>query len=395
MTDTVDFNTVSTAVLSERGPNEALIGVPGSRSHLSTPALVLDLDLLEANIASMAVHARARHYAPRPVAKIHKSSAIARLQADAGAVGTCCATLREAEVMVDAGIAGVLLFTSVVTPAKIERLAALNARASGLVVAVDNARNVSDLGEAARRSGRPLDLLVDLEVGGGRTGVATPAEAVALARAIASHDHLRFAGVQGYNGNHQAMRDFDERRRIELRVLDDVARFVDALASAGFEPGIVTGGGTGSHDIDHEVGVLTDVQVGTYVVMDVYYRDTVLRRDDPHPFAHALSVRGTVVSNAQPGFVITDAGAKEVDGIHQNGFPAILSGAPADAQYSIVGDDMGRIDLPEGSRVPNIGDAVEIIPPHCYQTVIMYPYYHCVRGDDLVDIWPLDARAND
>jgi 3-hydroxy-D-aspartate aldolase len=381
-------------VVSDLGPNESLIGVPGSRQVLSTPALVIDLDLLDANIASMAAHARTHGYALRPVAKIHKSSEIARRQAAAGAAGTCCATLAEAEVMVDAGIAGVLLFTSVVTPAKIERLASLNARADGLLVAVDNSQNVADLAEAARRSGRPLELLVDVEVGGGRTGVLTPDEALALARQIDADDALRFAGVQGYNGSHQAMVAFDERRRIEIAMLDRLSRFVDALDADDLRPRIISGGGTGSHDIDHEIGLLTDVQVGTYVFMDVNYQHTVLRRDEPHPFAHALTVRGTVVSNAQPGFVITDAGAKEVDGIHQNGFPAIRSGASPRSRYSIVGDDMGRIDLSGPDERLELGTAVEIIPPHCYQTVIMYPYYHCVRGDTLVDIWPLDARSS-
>ena len=383
------------STLSRRGANESLVGVPGSLFALSTPALVVDLDLLEANIASMASHAVANGYSLRPVAKIHKSTEIARRQAEVGAVGTCCATLAEAEVMVDAGIAGVLLFTSVVTPAKVDRLAALNSRATGLLVAVDSAENIAQLAEAARRSGRPLDLLVDVEVGGGRTGVATAEEAVALARLAEADDNLRFAGIQAYNGNHQATPDFDERRAIELAVLDDVARFVDALCTAQLEPGIVSGGGTGSHDIDHEVGVLTDVQVGTYVFMDVYYGDTILRRQEPHPFGNALTVRGTVVSNAQPGFVITDAGAKEVDGIHQNGFPGIAAGAPPGSRYSIVGDDMGRIDFADSNGRLEIGDTVAIIPPHCYQTVIMYDYYHCIRGDTLVDIWQVDARQSD
>jgi len=379
------------AVVDRSHPNTALIGVPGSRSRLTTPALVIDLDRLEANIASMAAHARAHGYALRPVAKIHKSVEIARRQSAAGALGTCCATLAEAEAMVDGGIAGVLLFTSVVTPAKIERLAALNARADGLIVAVDDARNADDLAEAARRSGRPLEVLVDIEVGGGRTGIADPAAVVALTRHVAARDGLVYAGVQGYNGNHQALAGYAERRRIELAVLDDLRRFLDALHAADLAPRIVSGGGTGSHDIDYEAGVLTEVQVGTYVVMDVYYRDTVMRRDEAHPFAHALFVQATVISNAQEGFVITDGGAKEVDGIHATLPPVVMSGAPAGSTYSIVGDDMGRIDLPAGAPRPAIGDVIELMPPHCYQTVIMHPCYHCVRGDELVDIWPLDA----
>ena len=377
-----------------RGPNEDLIGVPGSRHELSTPALVLDLDRLEANIASLAAHARTHAYAVRPVAKIHKSSEIARRQSAAGAVGTCCATLAEAEVMADAGIDGVLLFTSVVTRAKLERLAALNARASGLIVAADDLGNIAQLDEAARRSGRPLEVLVDVEVGGGRTGVAEPAGAVALAHAIAESTSLSYSGVQGYNGNHQATPGFEERRSVEISVLRRLAEFVDALRAADLPPAIISGGGTGTHDIDHEIGLLTECQAGSYVFGDVNYRDAVLRRDDPHPFAQSLTVRATVISNAQPGFVITDAGAKELDGIFASVAPVVLSGAPPESRYSIVGDDMGRIDLPAGAERPAVGAVVEIMPPHCYQTAILFGGYHCVRGDDLIDYWPLDAFPN-
>jgi D-serine deaminase-like pyridoxal phosphate-dependent protein len=381
-----------TAVLG-RGPNEASIGVPGSRHTLNTPALVLDLDALDANVASLAAHAETHGYVVRPVAKIHKSSQIARRQAEAGARGTCCATLAEAEVMADAGIAEVLLFTSVVTPAKLERLAALNARATGLVVAADDTGNVAQLAEAARRSGKTLDVLVDVEVGGGRTGVDTPEAAVALARAVAESDGLVYAGVQGYNGIPQNTVDFEERRRREVEVLDRLATYVDALNAADLEPRIISGGGTGSHDIDHEIGLLTECQAGTYVFMDVNYRDAVLRRDDPHPFRPSLSVRTTVISTAQDGFVVTDGGAKELNGLFGPVAPVILAGAPEGATYSLVGDDMGRIDLPAGTTL-KIGDVVEVMPPHCYQTAIMFSHYHCVRGDDLVDIWPLDAFEN-
>ena len=135
-----------------RGPNESLIGVPGSRSALSTPALVLDLDVLDANIASLARHARTAGYGLRPVAKVHKSVEIARRQIAAGGLGVCCATLAECEVMVDGGIPGVLLFSPVVTRPKLERLAALNARAKGLIVATDDPANAAQLAEVARRS---------------------------------------------------------------------------------------------------------------------------------------------------------------------------------------------------------------------------------------------------
>jgi 3-hydroxy-D-aspartate aldolase len=375
----------------ERGPNEGLIGVPGSLAELSTPALVLDLDRLDANVESLAAHAAAHNYALRPVVKIHKSVRVAAMQMEAGAVGIGCSTLAEAEAMVAGGITDILLFTSVVTAAKLERLASLNAAAGGIVVAVDHLGNVVQLGEAARQSHATMQVLVDVEVGDHRTGVADPAMAVSLARRIAETDGLEYAGVQGYCGTHQVTIDYDERRRQGMMVLDRLAEFIDGLDVAGFSPRIVSGGGTGTHDFDHERGLLTELQAGSYVVLDGNYLNVALRRDEPQPFAPALTVRATVISNAQPGYAITDAGAKEIDGIFMPMSAQVLNGAPADSNYAIVGDDMGRIELSEAAPSPRVGTTVELLPPHCYQTVIMYSHYHCVRRDTLVDIWPIDA----
>lgn len=377
-----------------RGPNETLIGMPGSRDALGTPALVLDLDAMEANIASLAEHARAHGYSVRPVAKIHKCVEIARRQVAAGGLGPCCATLAESEVMVDGDLAGVMLFTSVVTAPKLERLAALNARAEGLIVVADDPSNVVQLEQAGRRSGRSLQVLVDVEVGGRRTGIADTQRAVDLARLVAESDGLEYIGVQGYVGNHQNTVDYDVRRARSFKLLQPLVRVVERLHEEGLAPRIVSGGGTGTHDFDYELGVLTEVQGGTYVFMDMNYRNVVMRRDNPHPFRPALSVRTTVISAAQPGFVITDAGVKEIDALNGITHAAILRGTPEDATYSLVGDDMGRIDLLRPEDYLAVGDVIEVMPPHCFQTVCMYSHYHVVSGDELVDIWPVDARAS-
>ena len=377
-----------------RGPNEALIGKPGSRHELGTPTLVLDLEVMEANIASMAEHARTHGYEVRPVAKIHKSLEVARRQVAAGGRGPCCATLAESEVMADGGISDVMLFTSVVTAPKLERLAALNARAEGLIVVADEPSNVAQLAQTARRSGRSLRVLVDVEVGGGRTGIADERSAVELARLVAEADGLEYAGVQGYAGGHQSTVDYGIRRTRSLEVLQPLVSVVERLHEEGLVPRIVSGGGTGSHDIDHELGLLTEVQAGTYVFMDMNYRNVIMRQDDPHPFGLALTVRATVISAAQPGFVVTDAGIKEVDVLFGIDHPLILRGAPPDATYSVVGDDMGRIDFARSEDSMAVGDVVELMPPHCYQAVVMYSHYHVVQGDELVDIWPVDARAS-
>jgi 3-hydroxy-D-aspartate aldolase len=297
-------------------------------------------------------------------------------------------------VMADGGIRGVMLFTSVVTAPKLERLAALNARAEGLLVVADDPGNVAQLAEAGRRSGRTLQVLVDVEVGGRRTGLPDPGRVVALARSVADADGLEYAGLQGYVGDHQNMPDYAGRRARSHALLQPLAEAVERLGDAGLAPRIVSGGGTGTHDFDHELGVLSELQAGTYALMDVNYRDAALRRDEPHPFAPALSVRTTVISAAQPGFVITDAGVKEVDAIFGIEHPAILRGAPAGATYSLVGDDMGRIEFAAAADELAVGDVVEVMPPHCYQTLVLYPHFHVVEGDRLVDIWPVSARES-
>lgn len=381
--------------MGARGPNERLIGVPGSRHQLGTPSLVIDVDIMDANIASLAEHAAAHDYEVRPVGKIHKSIEITRRQVEAGGRGPCCATLAEAEVFVDAGFSDVMLFTSVVTAPKLDRIAKLNARAEGFIVCADHAANVLQLGEAARRSGRPIKVLVDLETGSYRTGLVGEDAAVALARLIVDTEGLEYAGVQGYTGHHMNTVDFEPRRERGLEIVEPIVRAVERLRAEGLEPEIVSGGGTGTHDIDYELGVFTEIQAGTYVLMDTNYYNVVMRRDEAHPFGPALFVRTTVISNCQPDFAITDAGIKEVDVIFGIENPVILRGAPPGAIYEVAGDDMGRIRFanPAEDRL-EVGDVVEILTPHCYQTAVLYRYFHVVSGDTLVDIWPVDAYDN-
>ncbi|MGD9538791.1 MAG: DSD1 family PLP-dependent enzyme [Alphaproteobacteria bacterium] len=374
------------------GPNAGLIGVPGSRERLETPALVLDLDALEHNIAGLASHAASHGYKLRPVAKVHKSVEIARRQMAAGAIGQCCATLAEAEIMAAAGIQGVFLFSSVATPGKIARLVRLAAAHPDFLLAVDDAGNAEAIGDAARAAGATVRLLVDIEIGGGRTGLVDLDAAVALAEKIARHGSLAYAGLQGYDGSLQSKPSFAERSALQAKRAELVSRAVERLKRAGLPPEIVTGGGTGSHAIDVAQGVFTEVQAGSYVFLDVNYADTDMRADEPRPFRPSLFVRTTVISAAQPGFVVTDAGVKEFarDGLAS---PRPARGAPAGASYRIVGDDMGRLDFAQPGDRLKVGDAIECLTPHCYATLNLYSIYHCVRGDTLVDIWPIDARA--
>ena len=243
-------------------------------------------------------------------------------------------------------------------------------------------------------SGRALKVMADFDMGGGRTGARGAARTVALARQIASTPRLHYAGLQAYNGEILCIPGYEERRQASLACLEPVREVIAQLTAEGLAPQIVSGSGTGTHDIDPAAAVFTEVQAGTYVLMDVNYGHVQLRSDGPGPFGHAVTVSASVVSAPGGGYVITDGGAKEIDGVFAELQPMITAGAPEGSRYSIVGDDLGRIDLPAQARSPEVGGRVSLVPPHAWQTVPMYRAYHCVSGDTLVDIWPVDAQAN-
>ena len=371
-------------------PNIDLVGVAGSRERLVTPALVLDLDILEANIARMAAHCRSAGIALRPHAKTHKSVRIARLQIEAGAIGLCCATIGEAEIMVRAGIRGVLVTSPVVQPENIERLVRLRPQADGLMCVVDDAANVRAIAERVHAHSTSLALLVDVDVGLGRTGASTANDVVALAEQIRGTPGLSFEGVQGYAGHLQHIEGFAARSGLAEDGAARLAEVVRALAARGMTPRIVTGGGTGTHDIDPRSHVFTELQAGSYTVMDVEYAD-IGWNTGTAAFRNALFVRTTVISRNAPGMVTTDAGLKRfaTDGPK----PRIARGAPEGAVYALTGDEHGCVVFTDASQTLPLGAALECIVPHCDPTVNLYDHFHCVRGDTLVDLWPVDARG--
>ena len=374
------------------GPNAPLIGIPGSRARLDTPALVLDLDLMERNIATMAGHARAVGVSLRPHAKTHKSIRIAELQVAAGALGICCATMGEAEIMVRGGVPGVHITSPQVTPSKIARLLALNGENHrGLSVVVDNPRNLAEIESAARAAGKPLDVIVDFFANHGRTGTATEADAVALAEAVARSGILRFRGIQAYMGNVQHVAVRAERRARTLEMLKRVGAIVERLETIGIKVPVVTGAGTGTFDLDPEARVFTELQVGSYVFMDVDYNRALKEGRNELPFETSLFVQTAVVSTNAPDWVTCDAGLKSF--ATEGPKPEIISGAPPGSTYTWFGDEHGKLILPPGAPRPEIGAKIECVTPHDDPTVNLHDFYHVVRGDTLVDIWPVDARG--
>lgn len=368
-----------------------LIGQPGSRLAIDTPALVLDLDPFEANLTTMARLARERGVALRPHAKTHKSVTIARAQLAAGAVGLCCAKLSEAEVFGAAGIDHLLITSAVCQPGKVRRLAELNARLEDLAVAVETAENVRDLNGAVMATGRRLKVLIDVDLGTHRFGITTTEAAVALARLITEQPHLEFMGLQGYIGHVQAIPDYAERRRLSHAGIAVLGRVRDAVEAAGYPCRIVTGSGTGTHDFDHEPGVFTEFQTGSYIFMDTIYDEVDLTGTGERRFVPSLFVYNRIVSSQHDGFATTDAGLKTVatDGPP----PKIAWGMPPGTVYGRFGDEFGCVELPTGAPRPAPDTLLACIVPHCDPNVNLFDWYHCVRGDRLVDLWPIEARG--
>ncbi|MEQ9518576.1 MAG: DSD1 family PLP-dependent enzyme [Parvibaculum sp.] len=373
--------------------NEPLIGTAGSRERLATPALILDLKAFETNIAKMAAHCAKAGLTLRPHAKTHKSAEIARRQIAAGAVGICCAKLGEAEALAAEGIGNILLTSPIVTGFAIERLMALNAMIPDLHVTVDNPENATALAVAAEEAEKPLKVVMDLDVGLHRTGIAPGDAAHALARQMVESTHLLFKGLQAYAGHLMHIEGFAERQEKSLGVMKLLGDMRARLAEDDITCEIMTGGGTGTFDIDPAANVLTELQGGSYIFMDKQYNDlegaggTSLSAS----FETSLFVQMSVVSNNTPKLATTDAGFKSFSTDAEP--PRLATGAPDDARYFFFGDEQGGIMLSSANEKLALGTVLTAVTPHCDPTVNLYDCYHVVEGDKLVAIWPIEARG--
>lgn len=376
--------------MASRFVNEDLIGKPGSRSLLATPALVLDLDAFERNVQKMADHCKRNGLGLRPHAKTHKSLEIAKAQLAAGALGQCCAKLGEAEQMGEGGVQSLIVTSPIVTARGIARAMALNALISDLMLTVDNPENAKALSAAAKLAGKPLKVLVDLDPGLHRTGIAPGEPALALAKQIHADDNLILRGLQCYAGQVMHIEDFSERREKSLIAMKTLGETRDAFKAAGLPCDICSGGGTGSFDIDPEAHVLSELQGGSYIFMDKQYNDVKAGNGASAPFETSLFVQMSVISNNTPGLATTDAGFKAFS--TDADAPVLLSGAAAGSVYFFFGDEQGGIALPKDETLP-LGASLTAITPHCDPTVNLYDAYHVVRGDTLVAIWPIEARG--
>lgn len=371
------------------GPNQSLIGSRDFAERLATPALIIDLDALESNIRNMASLVERSGRKHRPHVKAHKSSLIGRHQLDAGAVGLCCATIREAEAMAAAGLSGLLVTAPVVTPSSVARLAQVRAQIDELMVVVESDMAIDAL-TACLNADRPVDVLVDIDMSMGRTGLTEPSEAVRLANRVVKAPQLRYRGIQAYYGHLQHVPTLAERHTKVAEQWRRLSGFIDALQAAGLKPDIVSGGGTGTHHLDLEFGPFTEIQPGSYIFMDKQYGAVELAPGEP-PFKTALNVAARVVSVVQPDRVIIDAGYKAM--ATDAGPALVASGADSEATYQFMGDEHGALRFADHALRPKLGDLVRLVSPHCDPTINLHNQLHVVQGGRLVDIWPIEARG--
>ena len=362
-----------------------LLPEDGALRTLSTPCLVVDGAALERNIERMAATARRTGVMLRPHAKTHKSPDVAALQLRADCtVGIACATVAEADAMAAAGIGGLLLTTPVMGTEKFARLTRLN-RTHGLTVVVDHPAQIDGLLSFMQAGDRPLGVAVDVDVGQARTGVTDLAAGVALARIIAERQELQFIGIQGYAGHAQHMVDPERRSAAVAYAAATLRAVADALTEAGLPPALITGSGTGTHEIDAR-GPYNELQPGSYVFMDADYSHIKDEQGQGLSFSPSLFVLTTVVSVNRPGEVTVDAGTKA---LATNGPPpAIYIGAPPGTNFKFGGDEHGIIAFPPGERAPAIGARLLIGATHCDPTVNLHASFNVVTGGDVKE-WPI------
>jgi D-serine deaminase-like pyridoxal phosphate-dependent protein len=311
------------------------------------------------------------------------------MQLAAGAGGLCAAKLGEAEVFVRGGIRDVLITTAVVGRRKIARLVDLAGRAPEIKVVSDSTRNLDDLSAAAAAAKRSLTVLVDVNVGQNRTGVDTPADAVAVAQHLAKLPSLTLGGIQAYGGMNMHVAGFQNRRDASVIALDRALAAKSALEKAGFSVPILSVGGTGTYNIDLKVPGVTEIQPGSYIFMDTHYRGIGGEGSEQFTdFGMSLSVLTTVISRAR-GRAITDGGNKALSTDESMPAPKGLTGV----DYRPGGDEHGILMLRSPNRALEVGEKVEFLPGHCDTTVNLHNVFFAVRKGVVEAVWPVEARG--
>jgi D-serine deaminase-like pyridoxal phosphate-dependent protein len=357
------------------------VGLP--KAALETPALLVDLDVMEANIARIAETCRHHGVGWRPHIKGHKTPEIARRQLAAGAIGITCAKLGEAEVMADAGITEIVIANQIVGASKVGRLIRLLERAP-VIVSVDSFANVAELAEAAQGGGRELGVVIEVNIGMNRAGVAPGPPVVALAAAIAQRPGLRLAGVIGWESHAVTIADPGEKERVVAEAIARLVASAEACRRAGHDAPIVSCGGTGTFPYCIRQPGVTEVQVGGAIFSDMHYRSHY-HLDQPC----ALTLLTTVTSRPTATRIVLDAGKKAMSG--DAALPEPL-GLPAVRSLRLSAEHT-TIELEAPSEAPKVGDQLELIVGYSDTTVHLHEEIVGLRAGSVDAVWRVAARG--
>jgi D-serine deaminase-like pyridoxal phosphate-dependent protein len=358
-------------------------------TEIDTPAIVIDLDIMERNLQRVASYARDHSLRLRPHTKTHKSVLLGKRQLAAGAAGLTVAKVSEAEVMLGAEPADLLIAYPIIGQTKLARLTEV-ARHTSVTVAVDSAFAARQISDAARGAQVEIGILAEVDVGLGRVGVAPGEPLIHLAQTILNLPHLRLEGITFYPGH---IKDMDETGLHALAALNDLlATILTDLAAAGIEPRIVSGGSTPTLFRSHEIAGLNEIRPGTYIFNDINtVRSNACTMEDCAAMIHA-----TVVSTARPGHMIIDGGSKTFSSDRLNIGAEVTFGhvveAP-EARFFKMNEEHGYIDLAGGRDDFRPGDRVRVIPNHVCVAVNLHEQVYGVRGDLVEEVWRVDARG--
>ena len=382
----------------ERAVEPVMLAEPISVDQLPTPALVLDRPTMNANIQVMSDHLHRYGKGFRPHAKTHKCPEIAKQQMAAGAVGICTAKVSEAAVMANAGVTSILVTSPIATRYKAQVVNAILSEHLTLLLVVDSAEGMAAL-QTEIGENKQVGVLLDLDASTGRTGLRDNDLLLRLLDQVQSDQRFYFAGVQHYAGHVMHIHEFEKRRDKSMRAWERLTDKFALLERQGMRPDIVTGGGTGTFDIDVTIDQLTDIQVGSYIFMDEEYRQVASSGSDRFQgFDLALTVACTAISQPQSATITVDGGYKAFASDSVN---PVCDALP-EVEFRFAGDEHGVLILPETLTVSgqnaappvSLGQVLEFAVPHCDPTVNLHDRYWIREEDGMVhSIWPIAARG--
>jgi len=360
-----------------------------TKDMLPTPCLVLDLDLFNANVKQLADTAKANGIQARPHVKVHKSVNVARQQMADGAIGLSCSTIAEAELFSDAGLKGMLWTKQPVGKNNTQRAIALSKKDPTFLFVSDDAQVLDWVDEAAAANKAKVRILVSVYAGLARQGVEAGEPALKLAKRVDGSKHMQFEGFMAYSGNAAHVKGFEARKKASMEVLAGVRESKELALKAGLPVNIMSGGSTGTYNIDHETG-LSELQAATYVFMDTAYftvggSDGDMKRYND--FKPALTVLTTVDSQYHPNLISTDYGAKAMARSSD-----IVKGMPW-LGVGNGGAEYGALTWKDGEQHPKLGDLVEIYPTSLDMSTNVFDRYYIAQGDRIVDVWPIMGRG--